>query len=48
MKKPEFDDWAWVDYWYPMKEEVFFKKDVYQQALSELEPLLLGDLKNAG
>jgi putative (di)nucleoside polyphosphate hydrolase len=48
MKKPEFDDWAWVDYWYPMKEVVFFKKDVYQRALSELEPLILGELKNAG
>ena len=41
MKKPEFDDWAWVDYWYPMKEVVFFKRNVYQQALEELEPLLV-------
>ena len=48
MKNPEFDHWAWVDYWHPMKEVVFFKRDVYQQALSELEPLLLGDIKNAG
>lgn len=46
MKKPEFDDWAWVDYWYPMEEVVFFKRNVYQQALAELEPLLLSSLKD--
>lgn len=48
MKKPEFDDWAWVDYWYPMEEVVFFKRDVYQRALAELEPLLLDDIKKTG
>ncbi|MCW9013016.1 MAG: RNA pyrophosphohydrolase [Gammaproteobacteria bacterium] len=40
MDKPEFDHWAWVDYWHPMSEVVFFKRDVYKKALSELEPLL--------
>ncbi len=30
---PEFDDWRWVDYWYPLKEVVSFKKNVYNQAL---------------
>jgi len=39
-KKPEFDRWAWVDYWQPMKEVVFFKRDVYQSAMTELEILL--------
>jgi putative (di)nucleoside polyphosphate hydrolase len=38
--KPEFDDWRWVDYWYPVKEVIFFKRDVYEKALTELEPLL--------
>jgi len=47
MDKPEFDHWAWVDYWYPMEEVVFFKKDVYQKALAELEPLLFGHIKNS-
>ncbi len=47
MDNPEFDHWAWVDYWYPMKEVVFFKKDVYQKALTELEPLLFGHIKNS-
>lgn len=39
-ERPEFDDWRWVDYWYPLKEVVDFKRDVYKQALRELAPLL--------
>jgi putative (di)nucleoside polyphosphate hydrolase len=38
--KPEFDDWRWVDYWYPVSAVIFFKRDVYKQALTELEPAL--------
>ena len=38
--KPEFDDWRWVNYWQPVKEIVFFKRHVYQQALNEFAPLL--------
>ena len=37
---PEFDHWKWVDYWTPLEQVVFFKRKVYQRALSELEPLL--------
>lgn len=33
---PEFDHWKWVDYWYPIKEVVSFKRRVYQCALNEL------------
>ncbi len=40
-ERPEFDGWRWVDYWYPMNEVVFFKRNVYRKALAELEPLLL-------
>ena len=36
-KRPEFDRWVWVDYWQPMKEVVFFKRDVYESAMTELE-----------
>ncbi|MEM7292817.1 MAG: RNA pyrophosphohydrolase [Pseudomonadota bacterium] len=39
-EKPEFDHWCWVDYWKPCKQVIFFKRDVYQEALSELAPLL--------
>ena len=38
--KPEFDHWRWVEYWAPSKEVIFFKRQVYEKALTELEPLL--------
>lgn len=34
--RPEFDDWRWVSYWYPLGKVVSFKKDVYRRALKEL------------
>lgn len=37
---PEFDAWRWVDYWHPVEEVIFFKRQVYRQALTELERLL--------
>lgn len=39
-EKPEFEEWCWVDYWYPLKEIVFFKRHVYKKALQELEAVL--------
>ncbi|MCW8829937.1 MAG: RNA pyrophosphohydrolase [Gammaproteobacteria bacterium] len=38
--KPEFDRWRWVDYWSPVDEIISFKRDVYRQALEELEQYL--------
>lgn len=38
--KPEFDQWKWVDYWYPVENVVFFKRRVYQCALLQLESRL--------
>jgi len=38
--KPEFDSWRWVNYWYPPRSVIFFKRRVYWQALRELAPLL--------
>ena len=35
-KKPEFDKFRWVDFWYPPKQVIFFKRKVYVQALTEL------------
>jgi putative (di)nucleoside polyphosphate hydrolase len=35
-EKPEFDAWRWHPYWVPLEAVVEFKRDVYQQALSEL------------
>jgi putative (di)nucleoside polyphosphate hydrolase len=38
--KPEFDHWQWVSYWYPIRQVVDFKRDVYRRALTELVPHL--------
>ena len=35
--QPEFDDWCWVHYWYPVNQVVDFKRSVYRKALIELE-----------
>lgn len=38
---PEFDSWRWVDYWEPVEHVIYFKQQVYRQALKELEYLLM-------
>jgi putative (di)nucleoside polyphosphate hydrolase len=38
--KPEFDEWKWVDYWYPVENVVYFKKRVYRCALQQLNSYL--------
>jgi putative (di)nucleoside polyphosphate hydrolase len=43
-EKPEFDAWRWVRYWSPLREVVYFKRRVYEQALIELQPLLYPEL----
>lgn len=35
-EKAEFDAFRWVNYWYPIRKVIYFKRQVYQQALSEL------------
>jgi putative (di)nucleoside polyphosphate hydrolase len=40
-ERPEFDHWQWVDYWYPLRAVVPFKRHVYWRALCELAPLLV-------
>ena len=32
---PEFDQWRWVNYWYPLQQVIFFKRYVYRQVLEE-------------
>jgi|TARA_B100000965_G_scaffold392780_1_gene402738 putative (di)nucleoside polyphosphate hydrolase len=39
---PEFQDWRWVNYWYPIRKVVHFKRGVYARALRELAPALRG------
>ena len=36
---PEFIDYRWVDFWYPVEHVISFKRKVYQRALSLLEPM---------
>jgi putative (di)nucleoside polyphosphate hydrolase len=38
--KPEFDEWKWVNYWYPVDNVVYFKKRVYRCALQQLNNLV--------
>lgn len=41
---PEFECWRWIEYWRPVHEVVYFKRDVYRKALCELVPLMFPDL----
>jgi len=36
---PEFDNWRWVDFWYPVEHVVMFKRGVYARALRHLAPI---------
>ncbi|MCD6055484.1 MAG: hydrolase [Gammaproteobacteria bacterium] len=39
--EPEFTDWRWVNYWHPLEEVIFFKRQVYRQVLREFAALSL-------
>jgi putative (di)nucleoside polyphosphate hydrolase len=41
--EPEFDTWRWVDYWAPVREVIYFKRNVYARALEELCSLAFPD-----
>ena len=38
-REPEFRDFRWVNFWYPADHVVRFKRRVYRQALTLLEPM---------
>ena len=38
---PEFDDWRWVSFWYPVRQVVSFKRDVYRRVMKEFAPIAL-------
>lgn len=38
----EFDGWRWVSYWYPVRNVVTFKRDVYRAILTEFASAALG------
>lgn len=39
--KPEFDNWRWVSYWFPLYQVVAFKREVYRMALLEFAPVVM-------
>lgn len=45
-RRPEFEHWRWVDFWEPLDIVIEFKRQVYEQALTELGPLLFPHLNN--
>jgi putative (di)nucleoside polyphosphate hydrolase len=38
--EPEFRDFRWVNFWYPADNVIRFKRRVYRQALTLLEPMM--------
>lgn len=40
-EEPEFSGYRWVDFWYPANNVIRFKRKVYRQALSLLEPMMV-------
>lgn len=38
---PEFDDWRWVSYWYPVRNVVSFKRDVYRRVMKEFSSVVM-------
>jgi putative (di)nucleoside polyphosphate hydrolase len=36
--EPEFDAWRWADYWQPIEQVIYFKREVYLKALQQLAP----------
>lgn len=39
-KEPEFEEWRWVDYWYPKAAVIEFKREVYRAVLNEFSVFL--------
>ncbi|TLU75714.1 RNA pyrophosphohydrolase [Mannheimia varigena] len=44
-KNPEFDGWRWVSFWYPVRQVVSFKRDVYRKAMKEFAQVLQNNMQ---
>lgn len=44
-KSPEFDGWRWVSFWYPVRQVVSFKRDVYRKAMKEFAQVLQNNIQ---
>ncbi len=40
VEEPEFDQYRWVDFWYPVRHVIAFKRRVYRRALGHFEHYL--------
>ncbi|MDA3979374.1 RNA pyrophosphohydrolase [Gallibacterium sp. AGMB14963] len=40
---PEFDGWRWVSFWYPVRQVVSFKRDVYRKVMKEFASILFNE-----
>lgn len=38
---PEFDGWRWVSYWYPVRQVVSFKREVYRRVMKEFATVMM-------
>ena len=38
---PEFDGWRWVSFWYPVRQVVSFKRDVYRRVMKEFASVVM-------
>ncbi|WP_029684429.1 RNA pyrophosphohydrolase [Tatumella saanichensis] len=44
---PEFDGWRWVSFWYPVRQVVSFKRDVYRRVMKEFATVVMSAPENA-
>ena len=44
---PEFDGWRWVSYWYPVRQVVSFKRDVYRRVMKEFASVTMSLAESA-
>ncbi|PHM36681.1 RNA pyrophosphohydrolase [Xenorhabdus innexi] len=44
---PEFDGWRWVSYWYPVRQVVSFKRDVYRRVMKEFSSIVMPTQESA-
>jgi putative (di)nucleoside polyphosphate hydrolase len=45
---PEFDNWRWVSYWYPVRNVVSFKREVYRRVMKEFAPVAMPEMASVG
>ncbi len=44
--KAEFDSWRWVTFWYPVRQVISFKREVYRRILRDFSFSLIGGKAN--